>query len=255
MKDAPTVIGCSELGAAPLVASLAALPDIQPEARERLCQAALSHNRAYTQEFVERHFLCPFAREGRRRGETRNEVVWLSDGGEASFVAPLLRAVKDPSVVVLQVVFPKVQVLPQQWLELAQAVTQRAHFLAGDQAFAVAALHPSLPYRTDNPYALIPLFRRAPDPTIQWVRRSVLAELERGREKGSRFIDPVHFVALLTEQRLPPSLYERVAVANHATALRLGVLQLEQQLTTLHQSAQREYQRILSAASCGPSFG
>ena len=40
-----------------------------------------------------------------------------------------------------------------------------------NSALACAPLHPALPFVETSMYGMVPLFRRAPDPTIQWVPR------------------------------------------------------------------------------------
>lgn len=227
--------------------ALPLLPSVDCARLERLTEVALRFSDAYTQDFVERYFLCPFAREGRKRGESRTAVVWHSEGDEAKLLAPLFGALCDPSLVVLQVVFPHLTVKPEYWVEFCARLSSRAHALAGAPAtFAVAALHPRLSYRTETPYGLIPLFRRAPDPTLQWVRLSTLEELHRGREKGSSFVDAAHLLALLTDERVAPSLYDKVAQSNQDTLERLGLQRLVSELEQLHRGAQRDYDRILS---------
>jgi hypothetical protein len=102
-----------------------------------------------------------------------------------------------------------------------------------------------LNYRTDSAAALISLFRRAPDPTLQWVRLSALDSIYRGRKGGTNFVDLSH-VAKLLGAPAKRDLYEEIARSNQATAERVGIQVLEHRLTELHQQTQAAYRRILA---------
>lgn len=209
-----------------------------------LRQAALAFNAAYTEQLVEGLSLCPFAREARRKGETRRAVIWPGPGYRRPLLECLQAALGDPHISVLQVIFPQLCCSPDAWIEFCHQVTASAQAGRGRASFVVAALHPHLPYRTDNPYALVPLFRRAPDPTIQWIRASALKKVAEGREKGSTFVDSADLSALLSGVEPPPSLYERVAELNQQTAQKLGVVALERRFLQLHQEARKKYDQL-----------
>lgn len=221
------------------------LPENWPDAQRLAAQqAALSANDAYLQRFIEGHNLCPYAREGRRRGETHRHVHFQTTTDIEQLLVLFEHCVADPTCVVMQVIFPDLQVDAAAWIAFCHRATKLCHLrLGGPDVMANAALHPCLPYHQATPYALIPLFRRAPDPTIQWVRLTHLEKLYEGRAKGSTFIDPAQIVDFL-QAKVSKSLYDRVAETNQQTALEMGVENLEQQLHALYVDTQQHYRRI-----------
>jgi hypothetical protein len=221
------------------------LPEKWLEAQRLPAQeTALRANDAYLDQFVEGHNLCPYAREGRRRGETHRHVQFQTTTDLEQLLVLFERSVADPTCVVMQVIFPDLDVDPAAWIEFCHHVTKLGHLRrGGPDVMANAALHPRLTYHQATPYALIPLFRRAPDPTIQWVRLTHLEKLYEGRAKGSTFIDPTQILDFL-QAKVSKSLYDRVAETNQQTALKLGVENLEQQLHALYLNTQANYRRL-----------
>jgi len=216
-----------------------------PNAQRPLAQeTALRANDVYLEQFVEGHNLCPYAREGRRRGETHRLVHFQTTSDLEELLEVFVRCAADPTCVVMQVIFPDLEVDCAAWIEFCHRVTKLGHGRrGGPDVMANAALHPCLPYHQATPYTLIPLFRRAPDPTIQWVRLTHLEKLYAGRAKGSTFIDPAQIMDFL-EAKVTKSLYDRVAEANQQTAVRLGVAHLEQQLHALYSETKSHYRGI-----------
>jgi hypothetical protein len=205
----------------------------------------LRANSEYLEKFVEGYQLCPYAREARRRGETKRFVHFQTEKGLQSLADQFTDLANDANVVVVQVIFPGLICSPREWIEFCHRMTRLGHERrGGSEVMANAALHPGLPYLTVNPYALIPLFRRAPDPTIQWVRLRQLEQLYEGRAKGSTFVDPMDILAAM-EAPSQKSLYDRVAEANQAMAQRLGIESLAASLEDIHSRTQAEYQLIL----------
>jgi hypothetical protein len=113
---------------------------------------------------------------------------------------------------------------------------------------AFAALHPRLRYNADSAAALVPLFRRAPDPTIQWVRLDAIHAIYEGRDDDTRFVDLADAEAYVKSAPPRASLYDRIADANAAEAARLGVARLEAMLAEISEDARRGYERILRDA-------
>ena len=209
--------------------------------RSRLERIALQANAEYVERFVEGHGLCPYAKDGRRRGETRRYVHFQSSHELTELVELFRRIANDESQVVAQVIFPGLDVSPQEWIDFGHRITRLGHEgCGGHDVLANAALHPHLPYHSGSAFSLIPLFRRAPDPTIQWVRLEYLERLYEGRSKGSTFVDPAEILAALSAPQVK-SLYDRVAEVNRQTAERIGVAQLEQALMDVHRRAVSAY--------------
>ncbi len=211
---------------------------------ERRAQIALDANTTYLQYLVEGHHLCPFAKEARRRGETKRLVHFQSGSWLGKLLHLFVELANDESTVVVQVIFPDLRCSPEDWIWFCHELTRLGHIRrGGHEVMANAALHPHLPYKTINPFALIPLFRRSPDPTIQWIRLDQLERLYEGRAKGSTFVDPSEVLNVL---EAPPSksLYDRVAEANQATAQRIGVETLEAEFSELHARTRAKYEEL-----------
>lgn len=228
-----------------------ALPPITDVGREAVEREALRVNERYLLEFIENYAFCPFSREGRRQGQT-SRYVYYADTCELDPLVELMHEIAaDPKQIVAQVILPVIDVGPDDWIQFCFRVTELGHKrLGGRDVLAVAALHPELPYRTANPYALIPLFRRAPDATIQWVRLDGLETLYAGREKGSTFVDTKDIPTLLAGPPPAMPLYDRVAETNQSMAKRLSLDKIEVLLREIRTDARRSYERILVDALC-----
>jgi len=228
-----------------------ALPRITEGGQQAVRREALRVNDRYLLEFIESYAFCPFSREGRRQGQTSRYVYYADTIDLDPLVDLMLEIAADPKQVVAQVILPVVDVGPDDWIEFCFRLTELGHKrLGGRDVLAVAALHPELSYRTCNPYALIPLFRRAPDATIQWVRLDGLETLYKGREKGSTFVDTKDIPTLLAGPPPPMPLYDRVAETNQSMAKRLSLDKIESVLSEIRTDARRSYERILVDAIC-----
>ena len=238
-----------ETTAAPAV-PFDALPPLTPALRAAIEAAALANNDRYLEAFLEPHSFCPFARGGRLRGQTRR-IVHLAERAEA---APLLAlfedAAREPAHAVIQVILPMIEVAPEAWIRFCQDLTAAGNQARGEAqaVFAVAPLHPALRYSSANPYALIPLFRRTPDPTIQWVRLDALARLYAGRGSDKVYVDPEELDGYLARPRKSP-LFERIAETNPAMATRRGSDEVERTLRDLADAARRRYTQLLLGAA------
>lgn len=229
------------LPAAPWTA-LPALPYGQRMALADACQRA---NDKYLIDFVEEYGFCPYARKGRRLGQVHRYVHYA----DSTDVLPLVRRMHaiaaDRRQVVVQVVLPMVEVEPRAWVSFVQALTDHANFsLARDDRMGTAALHPQLAYSDLNAFSLIPLFRRAPDATIQWVRLDAVRALYAGREGGTRAVALEDIDALLAQPLRTP-LYDRIAATNATMARRLRLEVVDGWLAEMHAEARRAYEAVL----------
>jgi hypothetical protein len=235
-----------------IVVPFAALPPLCAPLREALTAAALRMNDRYLEEFIEGQAFCPFARGGREAGETQRFV----HHAESLSIEPLLELMqvvaRDTKKVVSQVIFPRVEVEPAAWIRFVDELTAEGHArMGGGSVLAFAALHPRLPYKTDNSLALIPLFRRTPDPTIQWVRLDALKSIYEGRGNDVKFVDPADIPRFLREAPPPKEpLYDRIADVNARNAEKIGLRALEAQIAAVADDARAEYARILAAHDC-----
>lgn len=245
-----TVVGQARANG--VVAPFEALPALCPELRAELVVEALRSNDRYLYEVIEEYAFCPFARPGRLAGQTARHVVFA----DASIVERLLTLMAeiaaDEKQVVAQVILPFVEVAPDAWIRFCDEVTAAGHArMTGPPVLAFAALHPALRYGTQNPYAMISLFRRAPDPTLQWVRLDGIAAIYEGRDTEERFVDPEDVLAFVRDAPPPrPALYDRVAETNAKMARHLGLAKVEALLASIESEARRRCERVILEHDC-----
>jgi nitrite reductase/ring-hydroxylating ferredoxin subunit len=224
------------------------LPALEPALRRAIEGAALEANERYLTSFIEAHSFCPFAAGGRAQGLTARFVHCAETADVAPFLELMERAASDPGKAVVQVIVPMVECSAQHWTRFCHEVTaagnERLHAAGDESLYVVAPLHPELPYATTNPFALVPLFRRAPDPTIQWVRFDALSALYEGRSSDTVFVDPLDVPAFVGTSRRPP-LLDRIAETNMRMAQRLGIPEVERALREIARSTRSRYQDIL----------
>jgi len=224
------------------------LPRVSDEALRALEREALRLNDRYLYELVEGHAFCPFAKGGRQSGQTSRYFHYA----DTTDIEPLLgfmeQVASDPKQVVAQVIVPLIDVDPDRWIRFCDEVTAAGHArMGGPPVLAFAALHPRLRYDPAGHFSLIPLFRRSPDPTIQWVRLDALADIYEGRGTEHVYIDPADILTYVRDAPPPPrSLYERVAVTNFEVAHKIGVPRVEALAADQAEDARRSYARVLA---------
>lgn len=224
---------------------------------------ALRANDRYLHAFIEEYSFCPFARGGREAGQTKRYVHYADAASPEELVDGLvelmLRIAADATQVVAQVILPLIEVEPEPWIRFCDELTALGHARlrdagSGPAVLAFAALHPRLAYSDQNAFAMVPLFRRAPDPTIQWVRLDGLEKIYEGRDSEVRFVDPANVLEFLRDAPPPrPPLYDRIAETNRKMARRMGLPRVEAMLAEYHADAQRAYQRVLLEHECAAS--
>ena len=225
------------------------LPEVSPAAAREIEAIALEANERYLTELIEEHSFCPFARGGRAQGQTTRFIHYHDTAEVTPLLELMVRAASDPSKVVIQVIFPMLDITSEAWTRFCHELTAAGHDhlndagLTVDDVFAVAPLHPGLTYNTQNPFALVPLFRRAPDPTIQWVRLDGLKALYAGRSRDTVFVDIDNIEAFMQQKHRPP-LLDRIAETNMKMAQRLGIDHIERALAEIARSARRRYINI-----------
>lgn len=231
------------------------LPPISEPTRRALEAEALRLNDRYLHELVEGHAFCPFARGGRQAGQTSRYVHYACSMDIEPLLALFQQVASDPGQVVAQVILPLIEVDPDRWIRFCDEVTAAGHARrGGPPVLAFAALHPGLRYDPAGHFSLIPLFRRSPDPTIQWVRLDALAEIYEGRGTEHVYVDPADILTYVRDAPVPPrSLYERVALTNFEVAHRIGIARVEALAADQAEDARRSYARIL--ADEGPGSG
>lgn len=209
------------------------LPGLAIRLDPQLVAAALARNDRYVREVVEALNVCPYAAQARRAGRTERRVMPWSEPVEAlalhaDHLAMMRRMAMEDDVEVVQWIYPTVPWSADVWDRAAKDLTMRCHQALGVSVVGVAPLHPEAAYRTTSPAALVPLFRRTPDPTIQWIALRALEAVRRGRPNGEVLLprDPEEAAALL-DRLSKPSVADAVARGNAALAASMGVAELE----------------------------
>jgi hypothetical protein len=113
----------------------------------------------------------------------------------------------------------------------------------GQAVFAMADFHPDVDADLTSAERLVAFIRRSPDPVLQLLRRSVLDEVRRGEEPGTRFVDPALFAGDRLPERPAEPLHERIATANLKTVRELGVSQVNAVLDDIVKDRDRSYAR------------
>lgn len=222
------------------------LGTLSPTTTERLTEQALRTNERYLREFIEGSSYCPYAKQGRRAGQT-SRYVYLH---ETSDLEPLLslfqQVAQDPKQVVAQVIIPLIEASPEAWTKFCYDLTALGNHRCASPVLACAPLHPTLEFSDATIYSLVPLFRRAPDPTIQWVRLDGLEAIYAGRGSDNEFVDITDLQAFLTQKspRKPP-LYDVVCKTNAAMARRMTIARVVQILDEIAADGRRAYANIL----------
>jgi hypothetical protein len=178
--------------------------------------------RRYEREIVEACDLCPWALRVRQDGRVR-ELVLLQEGDD--LLAPSLEAIhafaaEDIDVALL--LYPRIGLGRAAFDSFAGRVRDAdvSRQSLGHVPFVFAVFHPDANPDTKEPERLIPFLRRTPDATIQLLRSSVVDRVRGTTPQGTQFVDPRLIEALSAPV---PSLRERIASANLATTLRIGV--------------------------------
>jgi len=222
-----------------------ALPPISDAQREALEREVHRVNDRYLVDFIEEYSFCPFARSGRAKGQTRRYVYYADTTSVEPLFDLMCEVAADSSQVVVQVVLPLLEVGPEEWVRFTRTLTSMGNKrMENGPVLACAPLHPNLSYLPRNAATIIPLFRRAPDPTIQWVRLDGLAAIYEGRNDDTQYVDPSKIDSYLLEPASKP-LYDRIAESNFSMAKRLTTDHIEGILAECVRDGRQSYTRIL----------
>jgi hypothetical protein len=174
-------------------------------------ERACAWTRRYV-EIIERFDLCPWAAPARARGE-----VSIVACEESELEAALEQFHADPAAVVALCVLPNFDGDGTQLRRLRARMYERP--IASH--VAMADFHPDAVLDTGSAARLVPFLRRSPDPMIQAVRHSTLANLRR----GSTLVSPEVQAAILAGREVAAvrDVGDQVADANLATVQRDGV--------------------------------
>ncbi len=198
----------------------------------------MARNARFLEDIVEDLNVCPYARKARLDGAVFRHVFpdVLDDTGafaSRDALAQVLETLAESDTLeVTQLIFPNAGCDGRMWSRAVKRLTAELQAERGSSVVGVAAFHPELTFRTDSPAVMVPLFRRAPDPTIQWIRLDVLDRVRRGRTNGDVVMpeDTEALLALLRQGK-KRSLDEEIADANFRRVNALGV---EEFVASLH---------------------
>lgn len=195
-----------------------------------LIEAARAVYSRYQREIVEGLNFCPYARQARDEGAVRVEVCLDREPSHERTLAIADSLAEDERIEIGLVLFPRVFLRRPEW----QRFVGEVHDLDAKsprpmaKQFAAAAFHPDAEPDTGSPARLVSFIRRTPDPSIQFVRISVLARMRARDPKETTYVAPDQLDAFVKklaegpfESRLP--LHERIARANLDTVREQGV--------------------------------
>lgn len=153
------------------------------------------------------------------------------------------RIIADPRAVMGMVVLPRAGLSPQALRRVRD--TLLASPLA--RVLAVADFHPDAQADLTTPARAVPWLRRSPDPTLQVVRLSLLADLRRPPGPPS-LADQAALLADLTALKpAPRTVSDQVAARNLDTA-RADPDAIASAVAAIHADRDRTYARLDSAA-------
>ncbi len=221
-----------------------------PQVRAALSREALRLNLRFIHEVVEAHNFCPWSKPARSAQEVHREV-WLEPLDPATellsqaLIQRIARIAMEEQHKVTLMIFPLARLDPKEWRRFVARVREQV-LEAPDKTrtLACAPFHPNMPYSLQTPASAVPLFRRSPDPTVQFVRLDVLHGLSRNRKE--RYVTPQEAQKLLSMPWKPSSLSpsERVARDNLQTVRGLPLEKLLQTLRELQQDRLDTYENL-----------
>ena len=209
----------------------------------RWVSEALRLYRRYELEIVEAHDFCPWAARVRLDGRLAERVMLQTDEADLAPSLATLNAL-GPGVDLALFIYPRLE-LAKEPFERFTARSREAEVArkpAGEAPFVMVAFHPDATANLEESERLIPFLRRTPDPTIQVVRSKVLDKVRGPIAEGTQFMDPLQMTD--TWQPQGRSLRERIADANLATVLRVGLETVKQQLDEIARDRRETYVRL-----------
>lgn len=224
-----------------------ALPPASPALLEALEAETMRSNERYLHEFIEEYGFCPYSRKGRAAGMTARFFYYADTRSIEPLLERMAHVAEHPEWAVVQVICPLIEVGAEAWIDFCFELTEVGNSRLGPlDTYAVAALHPELPYSDENPSALVPLFRRAPDPTIQWVSLEGLRGIYAERNSEKQFVAIDDARAYVEQAPTPrPPLYENIAESNAHMARLLGLDKTAAIVAEIARDAQSRYAKLL----------
>jgi hypothetical protein len=146
-----------------------------------LVAEALRLNTRYVDEVVLAWNLCPWAEKAFTSGQVRQHVL-LAESPAPEDALPFLDELDAADELAIGLlIFPRLATTAPAFDAFAERVRRADHARRPDAAtsplapsFFLAAFHPGAPETFTTPPQLVSFVRRTPDPTLQFVRTSVL---------------------------------------------------------------------------------
>jgi hypothetical protein len=198
--------------------------DLDPSGASAMwIEQSLRLYRRYELEVVEACELCPWASRVRRDDRLRERVLLQRDPASLGPSLDAIQRFSEEEVDVALLLYPRLGLGRGAFEQFAARVRDAdvGRRALGNVPFVFAVFHPDAAPDLAEPERLIPFLRRTPDPTIQLLRSTVLDRVRGVTPQGTQFVDP-HALTTL-DANVEPSLRERIASANLATTLRIGV--------------------------------
>lgn len=197
----------------------------------------------YATEIVEDLGLCPWAKAARLSGEVAVLVALEPPGTPDEALALIEQIAGDPGLKIGLLLFPRWIGTRIEFEHFAALVRERdeTRYPRGGTPFAIADFHPDAEPDVASAERLVSFIRRTPDPTLQLVRRSVLADVRLTENQGTKFFDPARFsLEDLPSNQVEP-LHERIARANQRTLIETGIEQVRARLDDIRSDRDRCY--------------
>jgi hypothetical protein len=190
-------------------------------------------------EVIEKLNLCPWAQGTRSSGALRRAVILEQDP-----VDEILRF--DEKTLVGILIWPRFFEGPEKFEELLREVRQKEELRRGARSpFVTALFHPQLAYSTATADQLVPLFRRSPDPSVQFIRHAALQAVRSATPSGKFMFDFSAEAWAELERRqdkLPVS--DQIAHDNAVTVEKLGAARLLAHYEEIRADRDRSYARF-----------
>lgn len=212
--------------------------------REALRAEALRISSRYAREIVEGLGFCPWARPAREQGRVRTLVLLEDESEPTAVVGRICELERDERFEIGLLVFPQLTLARVPFQHFAAAVRAGYEPRAGHAAFAIADFHPDAAPNLASASELVAFIRRSPDPTLQLVRRSVLAAVRMGDGPGTRFVDVASWSPAGSAAPQPAPLHERVASANLRQVQALGVEHVLTLFSEIERDRDASYARL-----------
>jgi hypothetical protein len=151
-----------------------------PGSDDALAAQALRLNARYLDEIVVGWGLCPWAERALREGQVRRRVFAAETPPPEPVLAFADELAADPTAAIGLAIFPRLPATPAAFDSFAERLRRARR----PPAFLIAAFHPFAADAFATAPQLVSFIRRTPDPTLQFVRASLLESLGAGVSAG-----------------------------------------------------------------------